>query len=227
MFKFITLLAGFLSVLSGVSYASDSVDLKVTATLEAAACTTTLSDGGEAKFGHIPVGNLSETQTNQLGSRFLTLTIACSESTPVGWFITDNKKDSVQALTITNPKFNGEDLSDASYEFGLGKTAAGVNIGAYAIYVDKSNVTADGNKISMLYKPGSGSWYASGAGEIKNDSSYIYAAEASGATDATIVSAQTFVWPLKITAAVQATNTLNISDDTSLTGSATITVMYL
>ncbi|EOU1307213.1 fimbrial assembly protein, partial [Cronobacter sakazakii] len=39
--------------------------------------------------------------------------------------------------------------------------------------------------------------------------------------------AQTFVWPLKITAAVQATNTLNISDDTSLTGSATITVMYL
>ena len=96
-----------------------------------------------------------------------------------------------------------------------------MNIGAYAIYVDKSNVTADGNKISMLYKPGSGSWYASGAGEIKNDSSYIYAAEASGATDATIVSAQTFVWPLKIT------NTLNISDDTSLTGSATITVMYL
>ncbi|EOW6720826.1 DUF1120 domain-containing protein [Cronobacter dublinensis] len=227
MLKNVLVSTAMLMMFTCTAQASDSADLKISALLETGACTPSLSDGGEAHFGNIPISNLNATSTNQLGSRFLTLTINCLETTSVGWSITDNKKDSVQALTIINPKFNGQDLSDASYEFGLGKTAAGVNIGAYAIYVDKSNVTADGNKISMLYKPGSGSWYASGAGEIKNDSSYIYAAEASGATDATIVSAQTFIWPLKITAAVQATNTLNISDDTPLTGSATITVMYL
>ncbi|EOC1342459.1 DUF1120 domain-containing protein [Cronobacter dublinensis] len=227
MLKNVLVSTAMLMMFTCTAQASDSADLKISALLETGACTPSLSAGGEAHFGNIPISNLNATSTNQLGSRFLTLTINCLETTSVGWSITDNKKDSVQALTIINPKFNGQDLSDASYEFGLGKTAAGVNIGAYAIYVDKSNVTADGNKISMLYKPGSGSWYASGAGEIKNDSSYIYAAEASGATDATIVSAQTFIWPLKITAAVQATNTLNISDDTPLTGSATITVMYL
>lgn len=227
MFKFIRLLAALMFMLTGVSYASDSVDLKVTATLEAAACSPTLSNGGEAKFGHIALGNLSETQTNQLGSQYLTLTITCSESTPVGWFITDNKKDSVQALQIKNPKYNGSDLSEVDYEFGLGNTSTGTKIGAYAIYVDRNNLTADGNKMTMVYKSGTGNWVVSGAGEIKNDSNYIYAGEASGTADMVITSAKTFVWPLKITAAIQPVNVLDISDDTPLTGSATFTLKYL
>ena len=210
------------------AYASDSVDLTISATLEAGACTPTLDKGGEANFGEIPLGNLSRTQTNQLGSRYLTLTISCTESMRVGWSVTDNKKESLQPLLIKNPKYNGEDLNDGGFEFGLGRTAGGTKIGAYAIYVDKENILADGAKLKMIYKTNSGSyWMTSGAGEIGNDSAWIYAGETWGGTDAVVVSGKTFVWPLKITAAIQGTDTLAVTDRAMLDGVTTISVVYL
>lgn len=227
MFKKVIVCATGLMMLAGSAHASDSVDLKITAEVQTGSCTPSLSDGGEAKFGHIPVGNLNKTDANQLGSRFLTLTISCNEATPVGWSVTDNKKDSVQQLEIKNPKYNNENLTDVNYEYGLGKTSAGVKIGAYAIYSDINNIMADGNKAKAMFRPGSSGWIASGAGEIRNDSTYVYAVEAWEATNGVVLSAQTYVWPLKITAAVQGTDTLNISDDTLLDGSATLSLVYL
>ncbi|EKY3091022.1 DUF1120 domain-containing protein [Cronobacter dublinensis] len=227
MLKNVLVSAATLMMFTCTAQASDSADLKISALLETGACTPSLSDGGEAHFGNIPLSNLNATSTNQLGSRFLTLTINCLETTSVGWSITDNKKDSVQQLEIKNPKFNGENLSDVNYQYGLGKTAGNVKIGAYAIYTDLNNVTADGVKAKVMYISTNGSKFGSGAGEIINNSGYINTVEVWGATAGTPLSAKNFIWPLKITAAIQDTNTLNISDDTPLDGSSTISIVYL
>ncbi|EOC1315360.1 DUF1120 domain-containing protein [Cronobacter turicensis] len=214
-------------LLSGALQANDSVDLKVTATLEAGSCTPSLSNNGEADFGHVPLHNLSKTSTNQLGSRFLTLTINCTQASQIGWTVTDNKKDSVQSLTIKNAKFVAGDLDDIKFEYGLGKTQGGINIGAYTIYTDLNNVTGDGQKLKVMYKTGNGGWLSSGAGEIKNDPTHINSAEIWGGTDAVVYSAKTFIWPLKLTAAIQGTEALSISDSTPLDGSSTISIVYL
>lgn len=214
-------------VMAGSAFASDSADLKISALFEAGACTPSLSNGGEVNFGHIPLGNLNKTSTNQLGSRFLTLTIACIEVTPVGWAVTDNKKESTQTLKIKTPKYNNEDLSDVNYEFGLGKTAAGVKLGAYAIYTDINNVMADGIKVDVMFRTGSGSWSKSGAGEVKNDPTFTLATTMLVSGSYSPVAAKTFSWPLKVTAAIQDTNTLSIGDSTALDGSSTISLFYL
>ncbi|HEM6631434.1 TPA: DUF1120 domain-containing protein [Citrobacter farmeri] len=217
-----------IALMSGAQ-ASDSADLKIITKLEVGSCTPTMSNNGEANFGNIPLGNLSGTTTNQLGSRFLTLTITCTAATTIGWSITDNKKDSVQTLLIKKPKFNSQDLNDVNYEFGLGRTPGGVKIGAYAVYADLNNITGDGNNLTLMYKTDSSAtfWTASGTGEIRNDSAYVNACEAGGAMDSIPVAAKTFVFPLKITAAIQDTGTLNISDNTPLDGSSTISLVYL
>ncbi|WP_256125470.1 DUF1120 domain-containing protein [Cronobacter sakazakii] len=99
-------------------------------------CTPTLSGNGVVDFGHTPLGNLSKTDTNQLGGRSsLVLTITCDSAMPLGWTMVDNRNDSVQVLTIKNGKWDGSDVTGAEYEFGLGKTAGGVKIGAYSVYV--------------------------------------------------------------------------------------------
>ncbi|WP_312985560.1 DUF1120 domain-containing protein [Atlantibacter sp.] len=224
--KSATCLLGFL-MMAGSAFSSDSVDLKISALFESGACTPSLSNGGEANFGDIPFGTLSKTQENQLGSRFLTLTIACTQMMPVGWTVTDNKKESLQALTIKAPKYNNEDLNDASYEFGLGKTAAGVKLGAYAIYTDINNVMADGIKVNVVSRYGGGNWYDSGAGEIKDDPTFTITASILVSDAYVPVAAKTFTWPLKVTAAVQSAHTLNLSDTTSLDGSTTISLVYL
>jgi type 1 fimbria pilin len=208
--------------------AADSVDLTITALFDAPACTPALDHNGEANFGHIPLSKLNKKESNQLGSQFLTLTISCAEATPVGWSVTDNKKDSVHALTIISPKFIAGDLSDVGYEFGLGKTREGVNLGAYAVYTDLQRVTGDGNPLKVMYKyPQNSPWYPSGAGEVRNDNGYIMSGEPLGSSSAVPMSARVYIWPLKITAAIQGTDALNISDDTPLAGSLTISVVYL
>jgi type 1 fimbria pilin len=208
--------------------AGDSVDLTITAFFDAPACTPSLDHNGEANFGHIPMGKLSKKDTNQLGSQFLTLTISCAEETPIGWSVMDNKKDTVHALTIINPKYIAGDLSDVGYEFGLGKTRAGVNLGAYTVYTDRQNVTGDGNPLKVMFKyPQNSPWYASGAGEVRNDSGYIISGEPLGSSAAVPVSARVYIWPLKITAAIQGIDALNIADDTPLEGSLTISLVYL
>ncbi|EOJ6001271.1 DUF1120 domain-containing protein [Cronobacter sakazakii] len=226
-------LAGILMMaLAGAAHAADTVDLQVKGTLVVNACTPSLSGNGEVDFGHIPLSNLSKTDTNQLGSRSsLVLTITCDSAMPLGWTMVDNRNDTVQVLTIKNGKWDGSDVTGAEYEFGLGKTAGGVKIGAYSVYVDKGNVLADGVNAKMMYTDGDPAdktkWVVSGAGEVKSNSSRVYSVEAESSSDGTVLPAKITTWPIKVAAAIQGTDILAISDDTNLDGSATISLVYI
>ncbi len=108
----------------------------------------------------------------------------------------------------------------------MGKTAGGVKIGAYSIFADVANVTADGVKSDVISGTvGSPSWQKTATGIIKNANMEMMTVAASGTTAP--LPFTTAVFPLKTSLAIQNTAALAITDDTNLDGQATITVKYL
>lgn len=220
-----------IALLNGAQ-AANSVDLKVTGTLRTGACAPSFANNGVVDFGHIPLGNLNKTETNQLGYKNITLTITCDNAIPIGWRVIDNKKETLKDLTIKSAKPSGADVSGSDWEFGLGVTAGNIKIGAYSMYVYKDEVTADGVKAKMMYTESSNlsdktKWAASGAGEVNSINTRVYSIEATTSSDGTFLPAKVSVWPFKIAAAIQGTDTLAITENTNLEGSATIALVYL
>ncbi|ELY6210356.1 DUF1120 domain-containing protein [Cronobacter dublinensis] len=227
-----TLLAGacFVALVSGAQ-AADSVELKVTGNLVNGSCTPSLLNNGVVDFGHIPLGNLSKTQTNQLGKKMTTLTITCDSAMPVAWQAVDNHSASTQVLTVTKAFANGGDCTRSDSHFGLGKTAGDVNIGSFCLAVDKDNVTVDGVKSDLVeqsYQEGMDTWHTIAGGDLTNGVNgqwrYMSAAEVSTLKP---MAGKVFVYPLMVSAAIQGTDTLAITDNTNLDGSATLSLIYL
>ncbi len=69
MFNKMILAGAVIMALAGTAQAADSVDLNVKGTLVNGSCTPSLENGGVVDFGHIPLGNLSKTETNSLGQK--------------------------------------------------------------------------------------------------------------------------------------------------------------
>ena len=53
-------------------------------------------------------------------------------------------------ITINTADAAGGNVSDTTQSYGVGKTAGGVKIGAYSIFADVANVTADGVKSDVI-----------------------------------------------------------------------------
>ncbi|MHA0273113.1 DUF1120 domain-containing protein [Enterobacter ludwigii] len=220
-------LACLLPLTTFSAVAANSVDLTVKGTLVTGICTPNLSNNGVVDFGTMSLADLSKTETNQLGSKEITLTITCDSSIPVSWNTVDNRRDSVSVpgLMIENVGVQGLNVSTDGNHFGLGKTAGGVNIGSYTIAALYDNATADGGPIDLLSKDWTDKWVRTASGLQRSDGGWLF----TSATPSSLnpVAAQTYVYPLQIAAAIQGTDVLNITDDTSLDGSATISLVYL
>jgi type 1 fimbria pilin len=213
--------------------AADTIDLKVTGTITNASCTPSLSNGGAVSFGHLPISDLSSTEINQLGSKYITLTITCDAPMPVGWTTSDNRKDSQYTLDIKDALDNSGTSNTPSTQYGLGETASGVKIGSYAIALgDLNGVYADGVKKDVIYTQ---------YGQSASTTDYWGPETASaGVTEPGLrtfaladagsiipIAYKPGVFPLKISAAIRDATTLDITDDTELDGSATISIVYL
>ncbi|EOW6720829.1 DUF1120 domain-containing protein [Cronobacter dublinensis] len=222
-----TLLALAMAGAAFNALAADSVDLTVKGVLVNAACSPTL-DKNEVSFGNIPVGNLDKTETNQLGSRDVTLTITCDNTMVMGWTTVDGHGDSLQSLTIAKAAADDSDVTSAANEYGLGK-AGDVKIGAYTISAKTSGVTYDGTAGDLLEVDNAGHgnttvWAKSTQGVTK-PGVRTFTAGASGETAPKAF--KVGVFPLKVTAAIQGTDTLKITEDTDLDGLATISLSYI
>lgn len=129
-------------------------------------------------------------------------------------------------ITINTADAAGGNVSDTTQSYGVGKTAGGVKIGAYSIFADVANVTADGVKSDVISGTvDSPSWQKTATGIIKNANMEMMTVAASGTTAP--LPFTTAVFPLKTSLAIQNTAALAITDDTNLDGQATITVKYL
>ena len=215
-------------VYSSFASATDNVDLNIKGVLTNAACVPSLSNGGVVDFGHIPLGSLNKGTTNQLGHRTITLTITCDSAMPVGFITSDNRADSLEVLSLVDAKGEGYPVSaqsDPGFEYGLGKTAAGVKLGAYTFSMS-STPTADGEVKDLIFTKAdkNGAWLLDGSGSAQVSTRLHSMADVGTLIP---VAYKVGVYPIKVTAAIQGTDILGITDDTDLDGLATISLYYM
>lgn len=223
--------------LSATAHAADSTaQLKVQGVLTNDACTPDLSGGVTIDFGTYFVDTLSSTATNQLGHKDTTLSITCSSPTKVSWTIEDNVGGAATDIDILSAGFSGGNVyagGGAEFNhFGVGKTAGGVNIGAYAVSINKNASTADGTTQTVIESVNTNTdavtgwtkFFAAGVFDYaRTDTQYSL----SLATPVQPIAVTNAVFPLRIALAVENTTTLAITDDTPIAGQATITLHYL
>lgn len=221
-----------LSLSAAAQAAESTAVLKVTGILTNDACTPELDGGGVVDFGTKYINELSATETNQLGHKDLSFKISCTAPTKVGFSISDDRADSTASITIENTSFTNTDETAWNFDtrFGAGKTAGNVNIGAYSIAVNRSAIMADGQKQTALQASsgvlGENDWHVWGAGSdlLLNTGAYCYSLGDAGGALVAFTNAE---FPLRVALAVQKTDALAITDNTTLDGQATITLIYL
>lgn len=208
-----------------------TTELRVTGKLLVGGCTATVNGGNALDFGSHLISDLSSTAVNDIATKDTDLVVECPSATKVGWTLTDNKADSNAEIWITGI-IKGKGVS-----FGVGKTAGNVNIGAYAVSIDSAKAASaqavnGEDTFDVDYIIGAaasmGSWAkATTATSFRNQEGTqdIITVGAKGTLEPAAYSNATY--PLKVSLAVDNTTKLAISDDTDISGSATITLRYI
>lgn len=184
--------------------ATSSTDLTVTGVITPQACTPSLSGGGMVDNGKISAKDLNQDKDTLLPPQTLQMTIACDAPTLFALDSTDNK-----AGTSSNGWF------------GLGLTDAGEKIGF--VYPTGQNPVADGNAVRMIESEDDGaSW------ELRNwlipESLSAFAAASGPITPTTI---KDLAMDLDVQTYIARADSLTLTDEVTLDGSATIEVKYL
>ncbi|ENE3335027.1 DUF1120 domain-containing protein, partial [Escherichia coli] len=129
--------------------AADRVSIDVKVTLEAAACTPILSNGGVVNFGSHSVNRLSTQHYTQIGTRNINMTITCESATGIAITARDTRMDSMTTGKDSGGQSGvkytlngGGYISQTTRLFGLGKTKDNKNIGSYAVLIDSNNISA-------------------------------------------------------------------------------------
>ncbi len=135
------------------AFAADTAVLQVKGKLTNAACTPQLSNGGVVDYGTIHLGELSATAVNQLGDKDINLTITCGAPTQVGWVVNDDRESSKAGINVD---FNGTMQNISYYQYGVGKTTGGVNIGNYMLFIKNKKVTIDGQEGDEIFQTSTG-----------------------------------------------------------------------
>ncbi|HCL5071304.1 TPA: DUF1120 domain-containing protein [Salmonella enterica] len=227
MKKLLIATAVALSLSAAAQAAESTAVLKVAGVLTNDACTPALDGGGVVDFGTTYINQLSATATNQLGYKDVDLSITCSVPTKVSWFMTDDRSDSYVRLTITGGAWSGDRAAWGNGQlFGVGKTIGGVNIGAYAVDINRTASTADGKAATVLQRGNSDTtnvWeeLPANATFLNVNNEYTF-----GTTNQP-TAFTTAVFPLRVSLAVDNTDNLAITDNTAIDGQATITLRYL
>jgi hypothetical protein len=221
------LLATTLSLCINSAFAAETAVLKVKGMLTNAACTPELSNGGVVDYGVIHLAELSANEINQLGHKNIDLTINCTAATKVAWNLVDDRVDSRANITVKNGSYYNDTVVGGNHSqlYGVGKTADGVNIGNYAMFVNLDSVTADGNSVDTIYlQTGATVWYKSGSTTQGDSYRNITVAETGSLEPLSFLTA---TFPLTTSLAIQDTTTLAITDDTEMDGQLTISLKYI
>lgn len=216
-----------LSLCMSSAFAAETAVMKVQGTLTNSACTPELSNGGVVDYGMVRLGELSATDTNQLGQKDFSLTINCVTPTKIAFSVYDDRTGTAPNITVKNGTNASRDVSDTDKLFGVNKTAGGVNIGNYSMFAKEDNISVDGASGRIIYSADQGAtWAALGVGGIMyNRAPRIVSLAEVGKT--TPLAFTTAVLPMRTALAVQSTDTLAITDDTAIDGQATFTLIYL
>ncbi|MDQ2127646.1 DUF1120 domain-containing protein [Leclercia adecarboxylata] len=216
------ILATAIALCTTSAFAAETAVLKVKGVLTNSACSVELSQGNVFDYGTIHLGGLDADKNNVLGQKQLPVSITCTAATKVGFTITDNHGDSNARLPVdVNTTTN---VTDAYYTYGVGKTAGGVNIGNYNMWM--MDVVADGNTVDPIVQNNDwtdGHWVK---GSVpRSDTVTTTSFATTGTKEPLAITAATFNFVTNLV--IQKTKTLAITDDTPFEGQSTMTLVYL
>ncbi|EMC0022068.1 DUF1120 domain-containing protein [Enterobacter cloacae] len=216
------LLATVVALASTSAFADSTAVMKVKGTLTNSACTAELGNGGVLDYGYIRLGEFSATSNNKLGQKQIPVTINCTAATKLGFTVADNRSDSNAQLPVDIAGNLNQTVK--YYTYGVGKTADGVKIGSYGMWM--TDITADGKTVDPIghnHDWPSTSWRKTSV--PRSDAFQTIAFAATGTTTPMAITNAAFNFNTNLV--VWDTTTLGITDDTALDGQATLTLVYL
>ncbi|UXV20782.1 DUF1120 domain-containing protein [Pseudomonas fluorescens] len=195
-------------LLAGISnvVAASSVDLGVVGVITPSACTPTLSNNGVVDHGKISVQDFPDSGNKQLPTVTLQLVVTCNAPMLMAVKPTDNRAGSVHV----NP------YGDF---FGLGQASGNKNIGWYHLLV--ANATADDTPAALIdfvqgqWMDAENTWWGVGVMRTVKGASWAP------------LPLTTFKADVSVETTLLDKNTLPISEEIQIDGSATLDVVYL
>lgn len=193
--------------------AAQTADLTVTGTIEPASCTPTFPNGATIDYGNIAASSLKQDALNYLASKSTTLNITCNAPAKFYLSFVDNKSTTIPAGIGTT----------GSVYYGLGTTSKGGPIGAYTIGLNGATATA-GSPRFLVSNDSGATWTASSGSTRSPGFRYAWG---DGTTSLTPAAFSSITANVSVNAIIDKASNLPLADQTTLDGSATITLTVL
>lgn len=200
-----TALASSLMLLgSATTFAASTVDLTVKGLIVPSACTPSLSSGGVIDHGKISAKDLWPNRLTLIGTHVMTVAVICDSTIKFALHSIDNRKGS---------------SSFAAY--GLGLINGTEPLGFFELWL--RNAVADGVQVQTIGSMDGGNTWKSESEWIPGD----YMAVAAQDDDTQPLPAKEAVMEMVVNTYINRTDGLDLSNEVTLDGSATLEVKYL
>ena len=200
-----TVAASVMLLTCATTYAASTVDLTVKGLIVPSACTPSLSSGGVIDHGKISAKDLRPDNPTNIGNNVMTIAVICDGAIPFALNSIDNRANS--ALT--------------SSVFGLGLINGTQKLGWFNLTLQ--NAVADGVQVKTIASGDGGStWY-----EEKFWDPGLYMSVAATDDTSRPVAVKELVAQLLVSTSIARTDGLDLSNEVTLDGSATLEVKYL
>ena len=200
-----TLAAGVMLMSAAGAFAASTVDLTVKGLIVPSACTPNLSGGGVIDHGKISAKDLQTDKPTLIGTHVMTLAMICDSAISVALHSIDNRSGSSPSPT----------------RYGLGLINTDQKLGWFTLML--RNAVADNVQVQPIAsQDGGNTWY----GETVWDSGQ-FVSMASMSDDTQPVPMKELAVELVVSTSIAATDSLDLSNEVNLDGSATLEVKYL
>ncbi|CRM00148.1 MULTISPECIES: DUF1120 domain-containing protein [Pseudomonas] len=200
-----TLTTSLLLLGSASTYAASTVDLTVKGLIVPSACTPNMSSGGIIDHGKISAKDLRPDNPTHIGTHVMTLVVVCDAPIQFALHSIDNRAGS----------------SISSSDYGLGLINGTQKLGWYKLML--RNAVADGAQMQPIASSdGGNTWYSE---KFWDAGLYMALATLDDATQP--ASIKELVTELVVDTSIARTDGLDLSNEVTLDGSATLEVKYL
>lgn len=196
--------------------AGRSRELRLQARFAPAACTPSLSNGGNVDFGKLSVMDLNTDKDTALPARSLVVSVACDAPSAFTMRLKDNRQGSA-----TGP---GDETT-----FGLGLDARQQKIGRYQLVFDPARTNAD--SFPQLYRTdsatGTSAWSSASASPLAINASRFLGFSVSAGSTSGPVPIQQLSATTSLEAVIAPLGSLDLGSEVRLDGAATLELNYL
>jgi hypothetical protein len=210
-----TLAAALLTSAATCALAASTANLTVNGLITPLACTPTFSNNGLVDYGKISRQDLNVDKRTQLRDESLDLNISCTAPARFALIMRDNRE--------------GSAIVNSEIYYGLKFDRSGNRIGLYSLHFDPARTVVDA--LAQVYRTdsttGGRAWSSSSSSPIPiGAKSYLGFTDVAGST-AGPVAIQNLSSRVTLVTVIAPTSTLDLTDDATLDGSATLEVVYL